>query len=88
MNVNINDILTLDNDMEYIVCSKIDYNNDDYLYLININNNLDFKILKYNKNTETLIEVNSEKIQVLLPLFYKVGIKNFNDLINSFSKDS
>ena len=39
MNINSSDILTLDNNNEYVVVSKIVYNESEYIYLVNINDN-------------------------------------------------
>ena len=43
MNINIKDILTLSDDNRYVVISKAQYENKQYLYLIDINNNENMK---------------------------------------------
>ena len=73
MNMNsieISDIITLDNDKEYMVSGKTLYGNVNYLYLINTNDySMDFAavsgnnvILLDNKNDKTIIDE-------LIPLF-------------------
>ncbi len=72
MNIEIKDLVTLDNDIEYIVKSKTNYNNELYYYFVNANDDNDFKILRFNKNTNKLIEFeNQDLIRKLLPLFFK-----------------
>ncbi len=39
MNINIKDIITLEDDKDYIVASKVNHNNRVFYYLINLNDN-------------------------------------------------
>ena len=72
MNIEIKDVVTLDNDIQYIVKSKTNYNNELYYYFVNSKDENDFKILRFNKNNNKLIEFeNSDLIKKLLPLFLK-----------------
>lgn len=81
MQVKVNDILTLDDGNKYIVCSKVDYNGEIFLYLVSLENDSDLKILKHIDYTDKLLEVEAQDlIQKLLPLFFENGIKNINDL--------
>ena len=78
MNIEIKDLVTLDNDTQYIVKSKTNYNNELYYYFGNSKDENDFKILRFNKNNNKLIEFeNSDLIKKLLPLFLK---ETFNSL--------
>ena len=78
MNIDIKDLVTLDNDVEYIVTSKTNYENELYYYFVNSNDTTDFKILRFNKNNNKLIEFeNPNLIKKLLPLFLK---ETFNSL--------
>ena len=72
MNIEIKDVVTLDNDIQYIVKSKTNYNNELYYYFVNSKDENDFKILRFNKNNNKLIEFeNPNLIKKLLPLFLK-----------------
>ncbi len=85
MKINIKDILTLDDDNRYIVISKINYEERNYYYLMDVNVNSNIKFC-YEEDDE-LIEIDDNKfITKLLPLFYKEvrdkvdlnKLKNFN----------
>ena len=72
MNIDIKDLVTLDNDTQYIVKSKTNYNNELYYYFGNSKDENDFKILRFNKNNNKLIEFeNPDLIKKLLPIFFK-----------------
>lgn len=49
--IDVNDILRLSDNKEYIVSSKVIYNNDIYLYLVN-NNDVLFVLLDKNRVIE------------------------------------
>ena len=68
MIINIKDILTLDDNNEYVVISKVKHNNKDYYYLIDKNNNKNIKFC-YGDNDELVEIVDKELITLLLPLF-------------------
>ena len=72
MNIKYQDLITLDDDNEYIVVSKIVHKEKDYIYIVDINNNQNMKFMKIN-NDGYLIELNykdDEKlIKELIPLF-------------------
>ncbi len=77
MLINIKDILVLDDNKEYVVVSKINYNDIEYYYLIDKNDNSNIRFCYFN-NFE-LIELNDEKlIAKLLPLFLKVTTQKLN----------
>lgn len=67
--INIKDILVLDDENEYVVVSKANYNDKIYYYIINNNDNSDFKFC-YQENDE-LVEMEDDKlIKELIPLFF------------------
>lgn len=75
MNIEIKDTLTLDDDKSYVVVSKVNYQNNTYLYLIEAENNDDVKILKLEANNKLTEFDNPELIKELLPLFLKESAK-------------
>lgn len=67
--INIKDTLVLDDENEYVVVSKANYNDKIYYYIINNNDNSDFKFC-YQENDE-LVEIEDDKlIKELIPLFF------------------
>lgn len=67
--INTKDTLVLDDDNEYVVVSKANYNDKTYYYIINSNDNSDFKFC-YQDNDE-LVEIEDYKlIKELIPLFF------------------
>lgn len=83
MNIEIKDIITLSDNNKYVVTSKVNYQNNMYLYLfdINDNENIKFCLEQHKDNKITVIEVeDKELIKELLPLFYnetKIAINSF-----------
>lgn len=74
MDINIKDIITLDDNNEYVVVSKTVYENKTYYYLINKNNDKGIKFCY--EDLGDLVEFNDEELMVkLLPLFWK-NMKN------------
>lgn len=72
MNIEIDDILTLDNNKKYTVLSVVEYKEVTYLLLSNVNDNKDAKILELNKEKGSLLEINDDKLyNILMNLFYK-----------------
>ena len=68
--IEIKDSLILSDNCEYVVASKASYNNNVYLYLIDIQNNTNFKFVRLDDNK--VIEVSDDKLCArLLPLFLK-----------------
>ena len=73
MNVEIKDLITLSDGNKYVVCSKVNYQEKNYLYLIDIDNieNIKFGIVKQRENKKFITEIkNDELIRQLLSLFY------------------
>lgn len=74
MELNIKDIVTLDDNNEYVVVSKTNYENKTYYYLIDKNNNTNIKFCY--EDMDDLVEFdNKELVAKLLPLFLK-NMKN------------
>lgn len=72
MIIGLKDILTLDDKNDYLVVSKINYENKTYYYLVDINNNENLKFC-YEENSE-LIEIEDKELTTkLLPMFLKVS---------------
>lgn len=70
MIIDIKDVLTLDDNNEYVVISKINYDNKNYYYLLDKNNSSNIKFC-YQDNDE-LVQLNDKKLVTkLLPLFIK-----------------
>lgn len=79
MNIEIDDILTLDNNKKYIVLSIVEYKKVTYLLISNINDNKDAKILELNKDRGSLLEINDNKLyDILMNLFYKELVKELD----------
>lgn len=80
MNIEIDDILTLDNNKKYTVLSIVEYKEVTYLLLSNVNDNKDAKILELNKEKGSLLEINDDKLySILMNLFYKELIKELDN---------
>ncbi len=68
--IDIKDIITLDDNCEYVVSSKAEYGNKQYFILTNINNNEDIKIC-YLDDDDMVLVTDNNTFSKLLPLFYK-----------------
>ena len=81
MNIGIKDTITLNDNNDYLVISKVNYENNTYYYLIDVLNNENIKFCVENKNTNnSIIEVIDQSlIQTLLPLFVDKA-KDYIDL--------
>ncbi len=77
MTINIKDTLTLDDNNEYVVISKINYESKNYYYLLDKNNEENFKFC-YEDNEE-LVEIEDKNLTTkLLPLFVEAAKKEIN----------
>jgi hypothetical protein len=78
MIINIKDTLTLDDNNEYVVISKINYESKNYYYLLDKNNNDNFKFC-YEDNDE-LVEIDDKELTTkLLPLFVEAAQKEVDE---------
>ena len=77
MIINIKDTLTLDDNNEYVVVSKINYESKNYYYLLDKNN---FSNIKFcYEDNDKLVEINDkELVTKLLPLFVEAAKKEIN----------
>ncbi len=79
MNIDIKDVVTLSDNIRYVVASKTNYENNIYYYLTEIENLSNIKFLVENKERNSLVEVeNKELIQKLLPLFVNESKEKLN----------
>ena len=77
MDLNIKDVITLDDNNNYVVVSKTNYHSETYFYILDINNNENFKILKLNISNNKLAEFEDQDlIKELLPIFLKESAKH------------
>ncbi|MDD3862926.1 MAG: hypothetical protein PHV79_03660, partial [Clostridia bacterium] len=74
MNIEIQDVIKLDDKNEYVVVSKADFEQQTYVYIVDINNNTKFKIAKVLKDKLVEVDDNKELIRELIVLFYKNAI--------------
>lgn len=82
MDIGIKDILTLSNDNQYVVVSKAYYNGNDYLYLVNVNDNKDMKFCCV--ENDSVIEIDNKELNTkLLLLFFNnskdIFLKQFKE---------
>ena len=82
MNVETKDIITLNDNNKYVVCSKVNYQNNGYLYLVDVNDksNVKFGLEEKADNQIKILEIeNQTLIQALLPLFYSKSKEILSD---------
>lgn len=82
MNIDIKDTLTLDDKNQYVVVSKINYENKIYYYLVDIHNHANLKFC-YEDKDELVELANKELTAKLLPLFYEKAISEMSDIFES-----
>jgi len=74
MEIEYQDILTLSDNHQYVVASKVDYHQSKYAYLVDINNSESVKFVEL-EDDGTLSElddvIDEELIQELIPLCYQ-----------------
>ena len=76
MIIEIKDTLTLDDNNQYVVASKINYADKDYYFLLN-KNKTDYKFV-YLDNDELVLITDDKTIKNLLPLFIKNAEKEID----------
>jgi len=77
MIIDIKDILTLSDNNKYIVVSKINYENKNYYYLIDVNSERNVKFCY--QDGEELVELNNKELTTkLLPLFFQASKESLN----------
>lgn len=72
MIINIKDTLTLDDNNEYVVVSKVNYEGKNCYYLLDRNDNTNFKFCYEDK--DDLVEIDDSELSAkLLPLFLQAS---------------
>jgi len=75
--IDVKDVLTFADKNDYVVVSKINYENKIYYYLVDINKNDNLKFC-YEDNNE-LVEIEDKELTTkLLPLFLEASKENLN----------
>lgn len=80
MNIDIKDVITLSNNIKYIVSSKASLDGKTYYLLVNIDNISDFKIF-YLDNNDMVVSKDEDVNDKLFPLFYENN-RSDEDIIN------
>ena len=68
MKVEVDNVITLDNDADYLVVNKLNYENNTYFEICNLNDNKDLKIVRQEGN-ELVEFFDLELLDKLLYLF-------------------
>ena len=68
MKVEVDNVITLDNDADYLVVNKLNYENNAYFEICNLNDNKDLKIVRQEGN-ELVEFFDLELLDKLLYLF-------------------
>lgn len=68
MKVEVDNVITLDNDADYLVVNKLNYENNTYFEICNLNDNKDLKIVRQEEN-ELVEFFDFELLDKLLYLF-------------------
>ncbi len=76
--INIKDVVTLDDNNDYIVASKADLDYKQYFLLVDMNNNQNIKFC-YIEEDEMVQITDNETCNKLLPLFYKASKEALED---------
>lgn len=80
--MEIRDVVVFDDDKEYVIASKVDYNNKTYLYLSDVNNS--GKVMFGYLDNDDIVEIKDSKlIKELLPMFLESSKDVINEIFNS-----
>ncbi|MDD2445869.1 MAG: hypothetical protein PHX09_03570 [Clostridia bacterium] len=80
------DVITLNNNGQYLVISTAVFEKENYVYIVNTKDNEKFKIAKIQKNKLTEIPNDQELIKKLIVLFYENSIRNLD--LNELARKS
>ena len=72
------DILEIDGEGNFIIIDEVDYNNNKYLYLMNMNDTTDFFIRKQMDNDTIVGLDNDEEFANVMRLFTEKNMKGTN----------
>lgn len=79
MKINIQDIIKLNDNNEYVVVSKVLIQNREYICIIDINDHTNMKYAEIKKEYINIInESEKELLDILIPLFYKNSYNKIN----------
>lgn len=80
--MEIRDVVVFDDDKEYVIASKVEYNNKTYLYLSDVNNS--GKVMFGYLDSDDIVEIKDSKlIKELLPMFLESSKDVINEIFNS-----
>lgn len=71
MEYNVQDVITLQDDKKYMVMSKAIEAGVSYMFLMNIDDDKDFKFCNLDENKKLFEIKNQDKITEIAPLLYK-----------------
>jgi hypothetical protein len=78
--INIKDSLVLDDDNEYVVVSKVNYETKEYFYILDKFNNSNYKFCYL--DNEELVEIEDEELtKILLPLLLDSAKEEIENLV-------
>ena len=80
--IEVKDELTLSDDKDYVVASKVNYDNKTYLFLVETNNPVNTMFCLLN-NDEVEELKDKELIKTLIPLFTESAKKTLEELKNT-----
>lgn len=78
MNINVGNVIVLDNDNEYVVAAKSNFNGKDYLYIIN--SDLKEVMFCYIDNDEIVRVDDSDELNDVMNELAKEGCKYLKEL--------
>lgn len=83
MNINYKDKICLDDKKQYVVASKINYEGNDFIYIVEIKNTSNIKFAKIEHDNKNIYidEVNGSESNLLdkiIPLFFKSNSEILN----------
>jgi hypothetical protein len=79
MKINIQDIITLNDNREYVVVSKVLIQNKEYICIIDIIDHTNLKYAEIKKDHISIINKDEkELLEILIPLFYKNSYNKIN----------
>ena len=71
MEYNVQDIITLSDDKKYMIMSKTNHEGVTYLFLMNVDDDKDYKFCNLDKEKKLFELKNQELITTVAPLLYK-----------------
>ncbi len=71
MKYNVQDVITLADDKKYMIMSKANHEDVTYMFLMNVDNDKDFKFCNLDKEQKLFEIKNQDLITTVAPLLYK-----------------